>query len=178
MAFKRVYLQARNLRQEAGGKIKDYDSIFGSMKKEYEALRKTGIPTKALVDDDGEAQIVTVTKQCWNHLFKHPVKRPSKVEKIERALCFPMAIKLLKKATTYQERSIETDKGHNRYLSFGIIGYIRGNRIKVIIRKQEKSSNAKLVLFSFYQMSAAPFKKTGEKILPEGVGLSSTPLVV
>lgn len=166
MAYKRTYLQARNLREEATGKIKDYDSIFGSMKKDYEFLRTTGIPTKAFVDEDGEAQIVVVTKQCWNHLFNHAHKRPSKIEKLERALCFPMAVKLLKKATTYQERSLERDKGGNRYLSFGVIGYIRGNRIKVIIRKQERNTNPKLVLFSFYQMSAAPLKKTGGKDIP------------
>lgn len=166
MAFKRDYIQARNLRKEAEIRLKDYESILGSMKKEYEALRPTGIPCRAFLEDGGEAQVITVTKQCWNHLFRHPIKRPSKIEKIERALCFPMAIKLLKKTTTYQEVSREKDKGGNDYLSFGIIGYIRGNRIKVIIRKQAKNTNPKLVLFSFYQMSAAPTKNINEKKIP------------
>lgn len=81
------------------------------------------------------------------------------MEKPERALSFPLAIKLLEKTTTYQEVSKEKDKGGNRYLSFGIIGYVRGNRVKVILRKPEKSTNAKLILFSFFQMSSAPTKK-------------------
>ena len=162
MGFRRNFIQARNLRKEAAEKIKDYDSVIGRMRRDYEALRSSGIPCKAFLEDDGEAQIIAVTKQCWNHLFKHPIKRPSKIEKLERALCFPMAIKLLKKTTTYQEVSKEKDKGGNNYLSFAIIGYIRGNRIKVIIRKQEKNTNVKLVLFSFFQMSSAPVKKEEE----------------
>ena len=95
---------------------------------------------------------------CWNHLFKHPIKRSSRIEKLERALTLPLAIKLLQKTTTYQEVSKERDRGGNYYLSFGIIGYVRGNRIKVILRKQDKHTNAQLILFSFYQMSHAPEK--------------------
>lgn len=78
-----------------------------------------------------------MSRLCWNHVFRHPIKRPSKLEKLERALCLPMAIKLLEKTTTYQEVSREKDKGGNEYFFFGIIGYVRGNRIKVVIRKQK-----------------------------------------
>jgi len=159
---KRNYIQARNLLEEAKEKLKDYDSVLGRTKKEYEVLRKKGILCKAFSINGKTTQKITVTRQCWNHVFKHPIKRPSRIEKIERALCLPMAIKLLEKTTTYQEVSREKDKGGNEYLFFGLIGYVRGNRIKVVIRKQEKNTNAKLVLFSFYQMSSAPIKKGEE----------------
>lgn len=155
MANKRNYIQARNLRSEAKQKLGNYDAIMGRCRTDYEVYRKNGIPCKAFDRED----IVWVTKMCWNHVFKHPIKRPSKIEKIERALCFPMAIKLLEKTTTYQEVSREKDKGGNHYLSFGIIGYIRGNRIKIVLRKQDKITNAKLILYSFYQMSHAPEKQ-------------------
>lgn len=160
MAKQREYIQARNLLQEAKGKLKDYDSILGRAKTDYEKLREAGISCVAFSDE--KVTKITVTRQCWNHVFKHPVKRRKKVEKIERALCFPMAIKLLIKTTTYQEVSKEKDKGNNEYLSFAIIGYVRGNRIKVIIRKQLKNTNAKYILFSFWQMSIAPTKKETE----------------
>lgn len=154
----RKFLQKRNLFEEAKSKVKDYNSIIGTAWKYYESLRKNGIPCKAFTEDD-RIQIIQVTRQYWNHVFKHPIKRQSKVEKLERALCLDMAIKLIRKTTTYQEVSREKDKGGNQYLFFGIIGYIRGNRIKTIIRKQEKNTNAKFVLFSFYQTSQAPMKK-------------------
>ena len=160
---RRQFINARNLREEAKQKLKDYDAIMGEARKEYEKLRTTGIPCRALLDsEDGEPETIHLTRQCWNHVFKHPVKRKSKVEKIERALAFPLAAKLLKKTTTYQQVSREKDKGGNRYLSFGIIGYVRGNQIKVIIRRQEKSTNPKKVLFSFYQMSARPIPEPDE----------------
>lgn len=159
MAFQRNYIQARNLRQEAAEKINNYDAILGRVKKDYDELREKGIECRAFSENSDNSDLIHVTKACWNHVFKHNIKRKAKIEKLERALSFPMAIKLLKKTTTYQEVSKERDKGGNHYLSFGIIGYIRGNRIKVIIRKQEKNTNAKLVLFSFYQMSHAPLKK-------------------
>lgn len=159
---KRNYIQARNLLQESKERIKDYDSILGRTKKDYEQSREKGISCRAFSVNGKIAQKIIVTRQCWNHVFKHPVKRPSRIEKLERALCFPMAIKLLEKTTTYQEISREKDKGDNTFLFFGLIGYVRGNRIKVIVRKQEKNTNAKLVLFSFYQMSSAPTKKEEE----------------
>jgi hypothetical protein len=92
---------------------------------------------------------IHVTRKCWNHVFKHPLKRQTRIEKLERALSFPLAIKLLKKETTYQEVSKEKDKGGNSYLSFGIIGYINGNRMKVVVQRPYKNTNAKLVLYSF-----------------------------
>jgi hypothetical protein len=90
------------------------------------------------------------------------VKRQSKVEKLERALAFPSALKLLRKTTTYQGVSVEKDKGGNSYLAFEISGCIRGNRIKVIVRKQQKNTNAKKTLYSWWQMSSAPSKKPAE----------------
>ncbi len=162
MVKKREYIQARNLLAEAKAKIKSYDAVLGTVRKKYETLRKTGIPCKAFSVSGIAEKKITVTRQCWNHLFKHPTKRKTRIAKLERALCFDMAIKLLKKTTTYQEVSREKDKGGNEYLFFGIIGYVRGNRIKVLIRKQEKYTNAKYVLFSFYQMSKAPITQKQE----------------
>jgi len=159
---KRNYIQARNFLKEAKEKIKDFKSILGRTRKDYEELRQKEIVCKAFQDNGNESLRISVTRQCWNHVFNHPVKRPTKIDKIERALCFPMAIKLLEKTTTYQEVSREEDKGGNTFLYFGIIGYVRGNRIKVIIRKQEKNTDAKYVLFSFYQMSSAPVRKDEE----------------
>lgn len=156
MVNKRNYIQARNLRAEAQGKLGDYEAIMGRTEKDYEALRKTGILCKAFKE---KGDVIIVTRMCWNHLFKHPIKRPSRIDKLERALTLPLAIKLLQKTTTYQEVSKERDKGGNHYLGFGIIGYVRGNRIKVILRKQEKHTNAQLILYSFYQISHAPTKE-------------------
>ena len=156
---KRNYIQSRNLLKEAQEKLRDYDAVLGRTWADYDQLRNKGVDCKAFSLQGEESEKVEVTRQCWTHVFKHPVKRSSRIEKIERALCFPMAIKLIKKTTTYQEVSREKDRGGNNYLSFGIIGYIRGNRIKVIIRKQEKNTDPKLILFSFYQMSSAPTKK-------------------
>lgn len=157
---RREYINARNLLEEAKSKLKDFDTIMGSMKSEYDKLKEEGIPCKAFSENESdEPEMIEVTRLCWNHVFKHPHKRGTKIEKIERALCFPMVLKLLKKTTTYQEVSRETDKGGNRYLSFAIIGYVRGNRIKVLIRKPYKATNAHKVLWSFYQMSSAPSRK-------------------
>lgn len=52
-----------------------------------------------------------------------------------------LALKLLKRTTTYQEVSCERDRGGNTWLYFGIIGYVRGVRVKVSLRKQEKNTN-------------------------------------
>ena len=67
-----------------------------------------------------------------------------------------MALKLLRKATTYQGVSVEKDSGGNTYLAFEVSGCIRGNRIKVIITKQAKNTNAQKVLLSWWQQSSAP----------------------
>jgi hypothetical protein len=164
--FQRVYLNARNLRDEAQCKLKDYDSVMGHANALFETLQAKGIPCRAF-SDSGKSEIVEVTRQCWNHLFKHPVKRRSKVEKLERALCLPLAIKLLQKTTTYQGVSRERDKGGKVWLYFEIVGYVRGNRIKVVVRKQEKHTNPKKMLFSFYQLSTAPYMP---KIISGGGG--------
>ena len=113
MANKRNYIQARNLRAEAQEKLGDYEAIMGRAEKDYEALRKTGIPCKAFTE---KGDVIVVTRMCWNHLFKHPIKRPSRIEKLERALTLPLALKLMQKTTTYQEVSKERDKGGNYYL--------------------------------------------------------------
>lgn len=161
---RRSYIQARNLRAEAERKIKDYKAIMGRAWNDYQKVRNTGIPCRAFIDNENqEPENIQLTRQCWNHIFKHPIKRQSRAEKLERALCFDMAIKLLKKTTTYQEVSREIDKGGNAYLSFGIIGYVRGNRIKVVIKQQAKYTNAKKILFSFWQMSSAPMLKKEEE---------------
>lgn len=157
MANRRQYIQARDLKKEAEEKLKDYDAIMGRTWNDYRNLCDTGIECGAFGSDQGNKRsVIHVTRNCWNHVFKHPVKRQSRIEKLERAICLDLAIKLIKKTTTYQEVSREKDKGGNEYISFGIIGYVRGNRIKVVIRKQEKNTNAKLILLSFWQMSAAP----------------------
>jgi hypothetical protein len=146
----RRYLQARNLRAEAEAKLKDFDAIMGKVEQELDQLRETGIPCRAFTENEtDEPEVIQVTRQCWNHVFKHPVKRQTKVEKLERALAFPMALKLLRRTTTYQGVSVETDKGGNRYLAFEVVGCVRGNRIKVIIRRQQKNTNARKVLLSW-----------------------------
>lgn len=100
------------MRAEAAAKLKDYDAIMGCVEQELETLRKTGIPCRAFTENaDDEPEVIQVTRQCWNHVFKHPVKRQSRVEKLERALAFSSALKLLRKTTTYQGVSVETDKG-------------------------------------------------------------------
>jgi len=146
------------LKQEAQEKLKDYDAIIGRAWRDYEKLREEGIPCKAFVETDGQPEIIQVTRSCWNHVFKHHHKRGTKLEKLERALSLPLAMKLLKRTTTYQEVSREKDRGGNTWLYFGIVGYVRGVRMKVIIRKQEKSTNPQKILFSFFQMSSAPAK--------------------
>lgn len=70
MGFRRNFIQARDLRKEAADKIKDYDSIIGRMKRDYESLRGAGIPCKAFLEEDGDPQIIVVTKQCWNHISR------------------------------------------------------------------------------------------------------------
>ena len=152
------------MRTEANAKLKDYNAIMGKVEQDLDELRKTGIPCKAFTENENDTpEVIQVTRQCWNHVFKHPVKRQSKVEKLERALAFPLAMKLLQKTTTYQGVSVETDKGGNSYLAFEIVGCVRGNRIKLIILKQAKNTNAKKLLLSWWQMSSAPSKKPEEK---------------
>ena len=154
---RRKYLQTRNMRSEAAAKIQSYDSIMGTVELELNGLKSKGIPCKAFTENENEQpEIIQVTRRCWNHVFKHPVKRQSKIEKLERALAWSSALKLLKKATTYQGVSVEKDWGGNTYLAFEISGCIRGNRIKVIVVKQAKNTNAQKVLLSWWQMSSAP----------------------
>lgn len=161
--FERRYLQTRNMRSEAQGKLKDYDAIMGRVEKEIESLKADGIRCGAFTESENDEQeVIQITRRCWNHVFKHPVKRQSKVAKLERALAWPSALKLLRKATTYQGVSVETDKGGNSYLAFEISGCIRGNRIKVIVAKQAKNTNAQKILLSWWQMSSAPSKKAAE----------------
>lgn len=155
-SYRRQFLQARSLLQEATEKLSSYDAVMGRTWKDYEEKRKTGIACRAFLENDGKAEKIDVTRICWNHVFKHHHKRGSKLEKLERALSFPLALKLIQRTTTYQEVSREKDRGGNTWLYFGIIGYVRGVRMKVIIRKQEKSTNPQKILFSFFQMSSAP----------------------
>jgi len=165
--YRRQFLQARSLRQEAQEKLKDYESAMGRAWRDYEKLRKEGIPCKAFVEADGQSEVIQVTRCCWNHVFKHRHKRGTKLEKLERALSLSLAVKLLNRTTTYQEVSREKDRGDNTWLYFGIIGYVRGVRMKVIIRKQEKSTNPQKILFSFFQMSSAPAKTQQKEELAE-----------
>ncbi|MFH1375972.1 MAG: hypothetical protein ABIH35_04875 [Patescibacteria group bacterium] len=156
----RRYENAKDFRSEAKLKIGDYDSIMGRTKQEFIEVRKTGIKCRAFLSAKNKTlEIIEITRTCWNHLFKHPTKRRSKTEKLERALCWPYAIKLLEKTTTYQGFSREKDRGGNRYDAFEIVGYVRGCRIKIVIKKQGGYTNTKKTLLSFYQLSGAPIKK-------------------
>lgn len=155
------------MHQEATEKLGSYDAIIGKAWSDYEKVREVGISCKAFLEADGQTETIQVTRICWNHVFKHSHKRGTKLEKLERALSFPLAIKLLQRTTTYQEVSREEDRGGNTWLYFGLIGYVRGVRIKVIIRKQEKSTNPQKILFSFFQMSSAPDKKQEKEELME-----------
>lgn len=147
--------------QEAQRKIHNYKAIMNQTRQRYDELKPTGIPCDAFLDMSGKTEVIDVTNKCWKHVFEHPRKRRSEVERLERALTFQCAIKLLKKTRTYQEVSIEKDKGGRTYLSFGIIGYINGNRIKVLIRRDKKYTNAKKILYSFFQIPSAPRKADG-----------------
>ncbi len=148
-------------------RLEDYDAIMGRTWADYEALRTTGISCRAFLENDGKSETIEVTRMCWNHIFKHPHKRASKVDKLERALSFRLALKLLQRTTTYQEVSREKDRGGNTWLYFGLIGYVRSVRMKVIIRKQEKSTNPQKILFSFFQMSSAPAKQQNKEEIRE-----------
>lgn len=153
MKSKRNFIQARNLLLEAKSQIQEYYNILRKVREKYEKLRKTNIYCKAFTEDHSP-KIILVTRQCWNHVFRHTQKRRSNLRKLERALCFDLAVKLMKKSTTYQEVSIEKDKGNNKYLTYGIIGYIEGARVKVVIKKNESKEGFKLILYSFYQLSS------------------------
>ena len=140
---------------------------MGRTWKDYESLRHAGVLCRAFLENDGNSEKIEVTRICWNHVFKHHHKRSSKLEKLERAISFPLALKLIQRTTTYQEVSREKDRGGNAWLYFGLIGYVRGVRMKVIIRKQEKSTNPQKILFSFFQMSSAPAKKQQKEEISE-----------
>ena len=49
---RRNFINARNLREEAKQKLKDYDAIMGKVKSEYENFRKTGILCKAFTENN------------------------------------------------------------------------------------------------------------------------------
>lgn len=176
MAFRRVFQNSKLFIDEARSKLKDYKAIMNQTRKAYDALKTTGIQCSAFLDGSGSAEIIEVTNKCWKHVFEHPRKRRSDVERLARALTFQSAIKLIQKSTTYQERSHERDlRGARPYMSFGIVGYVRGNRIKVLIRRDYKHTNSKKILYSFYQLSPAP-KKVVEIIdedTGEGVSMDS-----
>jgi hypothetical protein len=146
---------------EAEKKLHNYKAVMNQTRQRYDALKATGIECEAFLDLSGHVETIQVTNRCWKHVFEHPKKRRSEVERLERALTFQAVIKLLRKARTYQEVSIEKDKGGRTYLSFGIIGYVNGNRIKVLVRRDRKITNAKKILFSFFQIQSAPRKVDG-----------------
>jgi hypothetical protein len=52
--LRRQFIQARNLRQEAAEKVKDFDAILGRLHADYEAIRQACIPCRAFVEGDGE----------------------------------------------------------------------------------------------------------------------------
>jgi len=156
----REYLNAKDFAKEAQEKLKDYDAIMGQTKKLYEDLKTNGIETMAMSGEGGEPETVIVTNKCWKHVFENPVKRRAPVERLARALTLPSALKLLKKATTYQEVSIAKGQaGFRPYKEIGIIGYVRGNRIKVVLRQDSKFNKRQFILYSFYQLSSAPRDK-------------------
>lgn len=157
---RRRYENARHFEQEGNDKLHAFEAIMGTAKKLFEELRQSGIECPSLRGRNNDMPVtIQVTKSVWNHVFKHPFKRRTKGEKLARAIAFPEAVKLIKKNTTYQELSREKDRGSTTCLYFAIIGYIRGNRMKAIIRRQEKRTNQQFVLHSFYQMSSAPSRK-------------------
>lgn len=157
----RIFQNIDNFRADAQKKLHNYKAVMNQTRQRYDSLKSTGIECEAFLDISGNAEIIQVTNRCWKHVFEHPRKRRSEVDRLERALTFQAAIKLLNKTRTYQEVSIEKDKGGRTYLSFGIIGYVNGNRIKVLVRRDKKITNAKKMLFSFFQIPSAPRKADG-----------------
>lgn len=164
----REYLNAKDFIKEAQDKLKNYDAIMGQTKKLYEQLKTNGIETRAFSGESDDTEKIVVTNKCWKHVFEHDVKRRNPVERLARALSLPSAIKLLKKATTYQEVSIAKGKpGFRPYKEFGVIGYVRGNRIKVVLRQDVKFNKKELVMYSFYQLSSAPREKQRAALIDE-----------
>ena len=154
----REYLNARDFIREARERLADYAAILGQARQRYDALKRDGIPCRAFLDGGGTPERILVTNKCWKHVFEHPRKRRTPAERLARALTFPSALKLLEKTTTYQEVSIARGRaGQRPYHEFGIIGYVRGNRIKVVLRQDVRHTGKRQkVLYSFYQLSSAP----------------------
>lgn len=102
----REYLNAKDFINEAKDRLKNYDSIMGHTKKAYEELQQTGIQTHAFSGESDATEKIVVTNKCWKHVFENTRKRRTPIERLARALTLPSALKLLRKATTYQEVSI------------------------------------------------------------------------
>ncbi|MFH1546016.1 MAG: hypothetical protein ABIE14_01405, partial [Patescibacteria group bacterium] len=68
---KRNYIQARNLLQEAKAKIKDFNSVIGRTKDDYDKLRQTDILCNAFSLNGKKAQrIVAIYATVANKLYK------------------------------------------------------------------------------------------------------------
>lgn len=169
----REYLNAKDFIKEAREKLKNYKSIMTQLKQSFEELKKDGIQTMAFSGNSDNPETIIVTNKCWRHVFEHPRKRREPVERLARALTFPSILKLLKKSTTYQEVSISKGKsGRRPFREFGIIGYIRGNRVKAVLRQDVKHNKKEKVLYSFYQLSSAP-RKQQRKAMNDQEAISS-----
>lgn len=77
------------------------------------------------------SEIVYISRAGWDHIVFQ--KKRSKAEQLRRLKALPQAQKLLETATTYQEHR---SKGENQY--FALVGFIEGQRIKVVIRSKGK----------------------------------------
>lgn len=153
----REYLNARDFIKEARDNVHNYKAIMTQTRLRYDGLQQTGIKCRAFLGGTGDAETIVVTNKCWRHVFEHPLKRRTPAERLARALTFPSALKLLEKTTTYQEVSISKGRfGQRPFYEFGIIGYVRGNRIKVVLRQDVRHTKKQKILYSFYQLSSAP----------------------
>ncbi|HKZ35147.1 MAG TPA: hypothetical protein VJ242_00395 [Patescibacteria group bacterium] len=76
-------------------------------------------------------QEILVTRVGWHHLVGSRFR--TKVEKIRRFKALPLAKKLIKKATTYQEYRYE----HGLHF-YSLVAEMEGKRIKVILSSKKK----------------------------------------
>jgi len=88
-------------------------------------------------------EIVVFNSRGLSHLFykgsRKVSKRPSKETKV-RILLLPRALKVIQKATFYQEASSYTDKNKKIYYYYAFEAVVDEKRIKVIVRQIGKGN--------------------------------------
>ena len=119
--------------------VSNYEKLRGDAQKFYSEIGSVFSPTFK--------EKIHFTSESFNHIiFKSPRTERNKSSQILRFKLLPLAVKLIKESTTYQEFEetlqefkIKTYKKKVRKSKpvkyWGIIAIIDGRKIKVIIRK-------------------------------------------